>query len=79
MARGYVFVDTEVGKAPGVRDHVAAMVGIIAADLVMGPHDLIVVIEQPTIEEVGRVVVRDLHGTPGIKNTITMLVIPHHD
>jgi DNA-binding Lrp family transcriptional regulator len=75
MARGYVFVDTEVGKGQQVRDQFLHTKGIVAADLVMGPHDLVVVIEQPTIEEVGRVVVRDLHGTPGVKNTITMIVI----
>jgi len=75
MARGYVFVDTEVGKGQQVREHLLRTPGIVAADLVMGPHDLVVVVEQPTIEEVGRVVVRDLHGTSGVKNTITMIVI----
>ncbi len=75
MARGYVFVDTEVGKGPEVREHLLQTHGIVAADLVMGPHDLVVVVEEPTIEEVGRVVVRDLHGTSGVKNTITMIVI----
>jgi DNA-binding Lrp family transcriptional regulator len=75
MARGYVFVDTEVGKGQQVREHLLQTPGIVAADLVMGPHDLVVVVEEPTIEEVGRVVVRDLHGTPGVKNTITMIVI----
>ena len=75
MARGYVFVDTEVGKGQEVREHLLQTQGIVAADLVMGPHDLVVVVEEPTIEEVGRVVVRDLHGTSGVKNTITMIVI----
>jgi DNA-binding Lrp family transcriptional regulator len=75
MARGYVFVDTEVGKGQAVREHLLQTPGIVAADLVMGPHDLVVVVEEPTIEDVGRVVVRDLHGMLGVKNTITMIVI----
>ncbi len=75
MARGYVFVDTEVGKGQEVRETLLRTEGIVAADLVMGPHDLVVTVEQPTIEDVGRVVVRDLHGTPGVKNTVTMIVI----
>jgi len=74
MARGYIFVDTEVGKGQAVREHLLQTHGVVAADLVMGPHDLVVV-EEPTIEEVGRIVVHDLHGTPGVKNTITMIVI----
>ena len=56
MARGYVFVDTEVGKGQEVRETLLKTQGIVAADLVMGPHDLVVVVEEPTIEEVGRVV-----------------------
>lgn len=75
MARGYVLVDTEVGKGQAVREQLLQTPGIVAADLVMGPHDLVVVVEEPTIEDVGRVVVRDLHGTSGVKNTITMIVI----
>lgn len=75
MARGYVFVDTEVGKGQEVREALRQTPGIVAADLVMGPHDLVVIVEQPTIEDIGRVVVRDLHGTAGLKNTVTMIVI----
>lgn len=75
MARGYVFVDTEVGKGQAVRETLLHTPGIVAADLVMGPHDLVVIVEQPTIEDVGRLVVRDLHGTAGVKNTVTMIVI----
>jgi len=75
MARGYVFVDTEVGKGQTVREHLARTPGIAQADLVMGPHDLVVVIEAASIEDIGRVVVRDLQSVPGVKNTITMIVI----
>ncbi len=75
MARGYIFVDTEVGKGQAVCEHLLQTHGVVAADLVMGPHDLVVVVEEPTIEEGGRIVVRDLHGTPGVKNTITMIFI----
>ena len=75
MARGYVFVDTEVGKGQAVREHLARTPGIAQADLVMGPHDLVVVVEAASIEDIGRVVVRDLQSVPGVKNTITMIVI----
>ncbi len=68
-------MDTEVGKGQEVRDRLLQTRGVVAADLAMGPHDLVVVVEEPTIEEVGRIVVRDLHGIPGVKNTITMIVI----
>jgi len=77
MARGYIFVDTEVGKGQTVREQFARTSGVTQADLVMGPHDLVAVIEASSIEEIGRVVVRDLQSVPGVKNTITMIVIAH--
>ncbi len=43
----------------------------------MGPHDLVAVVEAASIEEIGRVVVRDLQSVAGVKNTITMIVIAH--
>lgn len=75
MARGYVLVDIEVGKGQAVRERLKQSPGITQADLVMGPHDLVAVIEAESIEEVGRLVVSDLHGIPGVKNTITLLVL----
>jgi len=77
MARGYIFVDTEVGKGQAVREQFTRTPGVTQADLVMGPHDLVAVIEASSIEEIGRVVVRDLQSVPGVKNTITMIVIAH--
>lgn len=77
MARGYIFVDTEVGKGQAVREQFARTPGVTQADLVMGPHDLVAVVEAASIEEIGRVVVRDLQSVAGVKNTITMIVIAH--
>jgi len=75
MARGYVFVDTEVGKGQMVREYLASMPGIAQVDLVIGLHDLVVVIEAARIEDIGLFVIRDLQNVPGVKNTITMIVI----
>jgi DNA-binding Lrp family transcriptional regulator len=57
-ARAYVLVHCDVGKARSVKEALASVPGVLHADIVTGDYDLIVVVEQPTVEELGRLVPR---------------------
>lgn len=74
-ARAYVLVHCDVGKARAVKEALASVPGVQHADIVTGDYDLIVVIEQPTVEDLGRLVLERIHGTPGVTATSTHVVV----
>ena len=74
-ARAYVLVHCDVGKARSVKEALASVPGVLYADIVMGDYDLIVVVEQPTVEELGRLVLEKIHGTPVVTATSTHVVV----
>jgi DNA-binding Lrp family transcriptional regulator len=71
----YILVQTEVGKAAEVAEQMRAVPGIIAADDVTGPYDVIVKAEAESIDLLGRMVVGRLQMIGGITRTITCPVV----
>ncbi len=74
-AQAYVLVHCDVGKARDVKQALSGVPGVQRADIVTGDYDLIVLIEQPTVEELGRLVLERIHGTPGVTATSTHVVV----
>ncbi len=74
-ARAYVLVHCDVGKARSVKEALSSVPGVLHADIVTGDYDVIVVLEQPTVEELGRLVLEQIHGTPGVTATSTHVVV----
>ena len=71
----YVLIQTEVGKAARVTDQVRRIEGVIAADDVTGPYDVIVRTEAPTLDDLGRMVVSQIQAVEGITRTFTCPVV----
>ena len=71
----YVLIQTEVGKAASVADHVRDIVGVTAADDVTGPYDVIVKAEAESVDELGRMIVSRLQMIEGITRTLTCPVV----
>ncbi|MCJ7439813.1 MAG: Lrp/AsnC ligand binding domain-containing protein [Acidimicrobiia bacterium] len=71
----YVLIQTEVGKAALVTGSVRAIKGVIAADDVTGPYDVIVRIEAPTLDDLGKLVVSQIQSVEGITRTFTCPVV----
>ncbi|HUE59446.1 MAG TPA: Lrp/AsnC ligand binding domain-containing protein [Acidimicrobiales bacterium] len=71
----YVLIQTEVGKAASVADHVRDIAGVIAADDVTGPYDVIVKAEAESVDELGRMIVSRLQMIEGITRTLTCPVV----
>ena len=71
----YVLIQTEVGKAAHVVGHVREIPGVIAADDVTGPYDVIVRAEATTVDELGRMIVSRLQMIEGITRTLTCPVV----
>ncbi len=75
MARAYVMARTEVGMADKVQDELRRIPGVEEADIVTGDYDLVIVIEGPSNEDIGRLVMREIHGISGVGPTVTFMVI----
>ncbi len=73
--RAYVLIQTDVGKAAYVAQQVAGIEGVIVADGVTGPYDVIARAEAPSMDDLGRMVVRDVQQIDGITRTITCPVV----
>ncbi|MDP9386720.1 MAG: Lrp/AsnC ligand binding domain-containing protein [Actinomycetota bacterium] len=71
----YVLIQTEVGKAAQVAKQVAGIDGVIAADDVIGPYDVIVRAEAESVDELGRMVVGKVQSIDGITRTLTCQVV----
>ncbi len=73
--RAYVLIQTEVGRAVNVAREVGAIAGVVSADDVTGPYDVIVVAEAKTMDSLGQLVVSKVQAVEGIVRTTTCPVV----
>ena len=71
----YILIQTEVGKAASVATEVRELPGVIAADDVTGPYDVVVRVEADSMDDLGRLVVSRVQMLGGITKTTTMPVV----
>ena len=71
----YVLIQTEVGKAAQVAAEVSAIPGVVSAEDVTGPYDVIVRAEADSVDELGRMVVSKVQMVNGITRTLTCPVV----
>lgn len=71
----YVLIQTEVGKAAQVAEATRKIQGVVAADDVTGPYDVIVRTEAPSLDELGKMVVSQIQAVEGITRTFTCPVV----
>lgn len=75
MVEAYVLIQTEVGKAKVVAERVRAIDGIMSADDVTGPYDVIVRAEASDVDHLGRLVVAGIQSINGITRTLTCPIV----
>lgn len=75
MVEFYILIQTEVGRAADVATAIAALPGVIQADDVTGPYDVIVRAQAASVDEIGKLVVANVQGVPGITRTLTCPVV----
>jgi DNA-binding Lrp family transcriptional regulator len=71
----YILIQTEVGKASQVVEEIRRLDGIVEADDVTGPYDVIVKAEADTMDELGKMVVSQVQLVEGITRTLTCPVV----
>lgn len=75
MVQAYILVQTEVGKAATVATEIGSLSGVISAEDVTGPYDVIVRAEADDVDQLGRLVVARVQGVGGITRTLTCPVV----
>ena len=71
----YLFIETEGGSAAQVVRAIRAMDGVVSADAITGPTDVIVRLETSDIDALGRMVVSQIQAVDGITRTQTCPVV----
>ena len=75
MVSAYILIQTEVGKAASVAKETGAIQGVISAEDVTGPYDVIVRAEAASVDDLGKLVVARIQAVEGITRTLTCPVV----
>lgn len=73
--RAFVLIQTEVGRAADVAERLRSIPGVVNADDVTGPYDIIAQAEAGNVDDLGRIVVSRVQLIEGITRTLTCPVI----
>lgn len=71
----YVLIHAEVGKAAHVSEEVSALDGVVSADSVAGPYEVIARVEAESVDQLGKMVAGGIQGIDGVTRTVTCLVV----
>jgi DNA-binding Lrp family transcriptional regulator len=75
MTRAYILIETGVGQSVNVVNALVGKPGVLSADRVAGPYDVIAVIEADGLKSVGDFVTEHVHTIGGIIRTVTCLAV----
>ena len=75
MVQAYILVQTEVGRSAAVAGQITELPGVISAEDVTGPYDVIVRTEADTMDDLGKLIVARIQVIEGITRTLTCPVV----
>jgi DNA-binding Lrp family transcriptional regulator len=73
--QAYVLIQTEVGKAANVASSIRNIGGVVSAEDVTGPYDVIAKTEAETVDDLGKMVVSKIQLVDGITRTLTCPIV----
>jgi DNA-binding Lrp family transcriptional regulator len=73
--QAYILVQTEVGKSDEVAQAINAISGVMNAEHVTGPYDVIVRAEAKSIDDLAKVVLAKVQTVMGITRTLTCPIV----
>ncbi|WP_237573067.1 Lrp/AsnC ligand binding domain-containing protein [Mycolicibacterium lacusdiani] len=71
MVEAFMLIQTEVGRAEVVAKQLAGLAGVLSAEYVTGPYDVVVRIGAGTLDELKATVVPSVQKVAGITRTLT--------
>jgi len=76
--RAYVLIDAEKGQSSSVVIALTQKHGVLAADVVWGPHDVVAIVEADDIDKLMHLVQSDISLIDGIARIDTCLIVTGH-
>jgi DNA-binding Lrp family transcriptional regulator len=67
----YILIEVQVGRTTDVLRSLRRLDGVVSADVVTGPYDVIALISAPNMAAVADLVTGLVQGVPGVLKTIT--------
>ena len=71
----FVLVTTTVGKAKEVLKRLTKIDGVKSVDVVLGPYDIIAMVEGDSLESIGKLITGHFHKVEGVERTTTCQTI----
>jgi len=71
MVEAIVLIQAKVGESSAVASAIAQLEGVMSADVVSGPYDVIARAQAENIDELGRMVVSKMQSVKGVTRTVT--------
>ncbi|MBN9609142.1 MAG: AsnC family transcriptional regulator [Actinobacteria bacterium 69-20] len=75
MVQSFILIQTGVGQAAAVAEQIRAIPGVLSAEDVTGPYDVVVRAEANSVDDLGKLVVARVQSVPGITRTLTCPVV----
>ena len=75
MVQAYILIQAEVGRSRDVASAIRDIPGVVRVDAVTGPYEVVVLVEGPDMDELGRLVVGRIQLVPGITRTVTCTIV----
>ena len=73
--RAFVLIETSIGRNKDVINALREIKAVKSADVVTGPYDVIAVIEDNNLNDLGEIVTGKIQLIPGISRTVTCLTL----
>ncbi len=74
-AKAYVLMETQVGKTKQVVEAIRKLQRVVSVDAVTGPYDAIAIIQGESLNDIGELIVSELHPVNGISRTVTCIAL----
>jgi DNA-binding Lrp family transcriptional regulator len=71
VVEAFMLIQTEVGRAEVIAKQLAGLPGVLSAEYVTGPYDVVVRIGAPSLDELQEDVVPSVQQIAGITRTLT--------
>ncbi len=71
----FVLVTTRIGETKEVLKGLKKIDGVKSVDVVMGPYDIIAVVEGESLESIGKLITGHFHKVEGLERTTTCQTI----
>ena len=75
MPKGFILIETMVGRTREIADAMDKIEGVTSVDLVTGPYDIIAVVEGESLNQIGDIITQVIHPIGGVSRTVTCLAI----